>query len=177
MVKIIFESHSTTTDNQAHIASGWKDVDLSELGLKQSEELGERSRNRNLDAVFCSDLLRAVHSAKIAFGDTGIPIIKDARLRECNYGDLNGAPSEEVDKEKPQRIAVPFPNGESYQQTTKRMAEFLNDLKKNYEGKTIMIIGHRATQYGLENLINGIPLKVIIPAPWKWQPGWIYNLK
>ncbi len=177
MVKIIFESHSTTTDNEAHISSGWKDVDLSELGLQQSKELGERSVDRNLDAVFCSDLIRAVHSAEIAFGDSNIPIIKDARLRECNYGDLNGAPSEEVDKEKPQRITTPFPNGESYEQTTQRMKEFLDDLKKNYDGKTLMVIGHRATQYGLENLINKVPLEVIIPAPWKWQPGWIYNLE
>jgi len=177
MVKIIFEPHSTTTDNQVHVSSGWNDVDLSELGLEQSKQLGERSVDRNLDAVFCSDLKRSVHSAEIAFGATNIPIIKDARLRECNYGDLNGAPSEIVDKEKPQKIMTPFPNGESYEQTTQRMKEFLDDLKKNYDGKTVMIIGHRATQYGLENLINGVPLEVIIPAPWKWQPGWIYNLQ
>jgi broad specificity phosphatase PhoE len=177
MVKIIFEPHSTTTDNQAHIASGWKDVDLSELGLQQSKELGERSADRNLDAVFCSDLKRAVHSAEIAFGGTNFPVIQDARLRECNYGDLDGAPSKEVDEQKPQRITTPFANGESYKQTTQRMKEFLDDLKKNYDGKTVMIIGHRATQYGLENLINEVPLEVIIPAPWKWQPGWIYNLE
>jgi glycopeptide antibiotics resistance protein len=39
-----------------------------------------------------------------------------------------------------------------------------------------MVIGHRATQYGLEHLINHIPLETIISASWKWQPGWIYNL-
>lgn len=177
MVKIIFEPHSTTIDNQSHISSGWKDVDLSELGLQQSKELGERSRDRDLDAVFCSDLLRAYHTAEIAFADGGIPIIRDAKLRECNYGDLNGAPSGEVDGQKVQRIKEPFPGGESYEQTTKRMAEFLADLKRDFDGKTVMIIGHRATQYGLENIINKVPLEVIIPAPWKWQPGWIYNLE
>ncbi len=130
MVKIFFEPHSTTTDNQAQLASGWKDVDLSELGLEQSKQLGERSMDRDLEAIYCSDLRRAVHSAEIAFGTTNIPIIKDARLRECNYGDLNGAPSEIVDKEKPQRIATPFQGGESYEQTTQRMKEFLDDLKK-----------------------------------------------
>lgn len=177
MVKIIFEPHSTTTDNQSHTSSGWNDVDLSELGLQQSRELGDRSVDRDLDAVFCSDLRRAVHSAEIAFGGKNIPIIQDARLRECNYGDMNGAPSSEVDEQKPQRIITPFPNGESYEQTTQRMKEFLDDLNKNYDGKTVMIIGHRATQYGLENLINAVPLEVIIPAPWKWQPGWDYILE
>ena len=40
-----------------------------------------------------------------------------------------------------------------------------------------MIIGHRVTQYGLEHLIKKIPLEEVIPAPWKWQPGWEYKLK
>lgn len=177
MVKIYFEPHSTTTDNEANIASGWKDVALSELGLKQSKELGERSRERNLEAVFCSDLIRAVKSAEIAFADTSIPIVSDVRLRECNYGDFDGGPKSVVDNQKVERIKIPFPNGESYEQTTVRVADFLSDLKKDYDGKTVMIIGHRATQYGLENIINKMPLDVIIPAPWKWQPGWVYILE
>ena len=40
-----------------------------------------------------------------------------------------------------------------------------------------MVIGHRATQYGLEHWINGIPLEKVISAPWQWQPGWEYQLK
>lgn len=57
------------------------------------------------------------------------------------------------------------------------MKDFLNDLIKKYDGKKILIIGHRATQYGLEHWIKEIPLKKVIPAPWKWQPGWIYKLE
>ena len=98
-------------------------------------------------------------------------------MRECDYGDFTQHPSEEVDIEKPKKISEPFPNGESYEQCAERMKYFLQDLLKNYDGKTVMIIGHRATQYSLEYLINGIPLEKIIPAPWKWQPGWIYELK
>lgn len=56
MVTVIFESHSTTLDNQVHLSSGHFDVDLSELGVKQSKELGERYKNENFDAIFCSDL-------------------------------------------------------------------------------------------------------------------------
>lgn len=176
MVKIIFEAHGTTFDNEAHIASGHNDVALSPLGEKQSREMAERYKKDSFDAIFCSDLERAYRSAEIAFGGK-TPIIKDARLRECDYGDYTKKPSAEVEKEKLLHIITPFPRGESYVQTTARMKDFLLDTLKNYDGKRIMIIGHRATQYGLENLIKGISLEQIISAPWKWQPGWAYELK
>ncbi|HUC02087.1 MAG TPA: histidine phosphatase family protein [Candidatus Paceibacterota bacterium] len=175
MVTIIFEPHSTTFDNEAHVASGHNDVALSPLGEQQSKEMGERYKDVKFDAIFCSDLQRAYRSAELAFGSK-FPIIRGARLRECDYGDHTKMPSAEVEKEKPQRITVPFPNGESYMQATARMKAFLADLLKNHGGETVMVIGHRATQYALENLINKIPLETIVPAPWKWQPGWRYEL-
>ncbi len=177
MLKIIFETHSTTLDNEKHISSGWYDIDLSELGIKQSQELGERYKNIHLDAIFCSDLQRSFKTAKIAFENCNIPIIQDLRLRECNYGDYTQKNSDLVTKIKLNYISTPFPNGESYINTSQRIKDFLEYLIKNYDNKTIMIIGHRATQYGLEHLINNIPLETIISTPWKWEPGWIYNLK
>ena len=175
MITIIFEAHGTTYDNETHLSSGHNDVTLSPLGIQQSKEMGERYKNDHFDAIFCSDLQRAYKSAKIGFGDKW-PIIKDARLRECDYGDFTQYPSEEVDKEKPGRIHIPFPNGESYIETTARMKSFLEDLKRDYDGKRVMIIGHRATQYGLEHLINGVGLDELVSAKFKWQPGWKYQL-
>ncbi|MCL5410910.1 MAG: histidine phosphatase family protein [Patescibacteria group bacterium] len=177
MVTIIFESHATSIDNEAHRSSGWSSIDLSELGLRQAKELGERYKDEHFDTIFCSDLLRSYKTGEIAFGDRGFPIIQDERLRECDYGDLTNHSSEEVEGQKSERINKSFPNGESYLQTTARMKDFLEDLLKKYDGKKVMIIGHRATQYGLENLILGKPLEEVIPAPWKWQPGWKYKLK
>lgn len=135
---------------------------------------GGRYRDDHFDAIFCSDLERAYKSAEIAFGNK-FPIIQDARLRECDYGDLTQAPSEIVEAEKPKRIFEPFPNGESYTQTTARMKSFLEDLLKNYDGKKVMIIGHRATQYGLDNLIKGDSLEKLVSTKFKWQPGWRYE--
>lgn len=37
-----------------------------------------------------------------------------------------------------------------------------------------MIIGHKATQYGLEHWLKGVSIKDAITASWKWQPGWNY---
>lgn len=176
MVTIIFESHSTTFDNEVHLASGHNDVELSELGRKQAKELGERRKGEHFDAIFCSDLQRSFKTAEIAFGDK-FPTIQDKRLRECDYGDLTKHPSSEVDPEKLKRIRIPFPNGESYEQTSERMKSFLEDLLHLYHGRNIsvLIIGHRATQYGLEHWIKGISLEEIISTPWIWKSGWIYN--
>lgn len=176
MVTIIFEAHSTSLDNEKKLSSGWNDVELSPLGEKQAKDLGERRKIEKFDAIFCSDLQRSYKTAQIAFGDK-FPIIQDPRLRECNYGNLTQKPSSLVIPEKPKRIKVPFPNGESYEQTSERMKNFLKDLIKNYDGKKVMIIGHRATQYGLEHWIKGISLQEVIQSPWKWQPGWIYKLE
>ncbi len=172
---LIFEAHGTTFDNEAHLSSGWNDVALSPLGERQSVEMGERYKDDHFDAIFCSDLQRAYKSAEIGFGSRW-PIIQDARLRECNYGDFTQNPSEVVDAQKPQRISQPFPNGESYTQTTARMKSFLDDLTKNYDGKRVMVIGHRATQYGIENYVNGVPLETLVTTKFKWQPGWRYEV-
>lgn len=178
MVTIIFESHSTTFDNENHLASGWNDVELSPLGTKQAQELGERYKDQKFDAIFCSDLQRSYKTAEIAF-DNKFPIIQDRRLRECDYGDLTQHSSSEVDSLKMKFIAKPFLGGESYEQASKRMKEFLDGLKQKYHGREInvLIIGHRATQYGLEHWINGIDLKTLVTTLFKWQPGWRYSLK
>lgn len=60
--------------------------------------------------------------------------------------------------------------------TTERMKSFLADLSRDYQDKKVLVIGHRATQFGLENLIRGIPLETLTMAHFKWQLGWEYTL-
>ncbi|MDR1696657.1 MAG: histidine phosphatase family protein [Rickettsiales bacterium] len=175
-VKIVFESHSTTFDNENKIASGWYDADLSPLGLTQGAQLGDRRRDQGFDAVFCADQQRAYKSAAIAFADTNIPVFVDSRLRECNYGDLNQGEKSLVDGQRLERINTPYPNGESYMQTRDRMFAFLEYLKKNFDGKKVLIIGARATQFGIQNYIEKTPYEELVTAKFTWQPGWDYEL-
>ncbi|MFH1979035.1 MAG: histidine phosphatase family protein [Patescibacteria group bacterium] len=175
-MKIYFAAHATTTDNEAGIASGWKDVELSELGTQQAKEMKEQLKDIKIDLICCSDLKRAVDTVKIAFDDT-IPVVVDERLRELNYGDLNGASKEIVDSKKMECIKQPFPNGESYEQATERTHEFYKELKEKNPDKTILVVGHRATQYGLDTLINHKTLEELLNVPFKWQPYWEYNFK
>ncbi|HSX27774.1 MAG TPA: histidine phosphatase family protein [Patescibacteria group bacterium] len=176
MLTIIFEAHGTSLDNENKVASGWSDSRLSPLGMDQAKQIGDRYRDKHVDAVFCSDLKRSQQSGVIAFDANPKLIFTDWRLRECDYGDLTQEPSQSIDAVRVQHIVEPFPNGESYNQCMERIASFLNDMKVRYEGKTIMIIGHRATQYGLEHWLNNKPLEQIIAEPWSWQPGWTYKL-
>ena len=102
--RLIFETHATSVDNEAGVASGWADVALSPAGIEQARALGVRRAGETLAAVFCSDLERAWNTAAIAFGARGLPIVRDARLRECDYGALTQRPTAEIEMERAGRI-------------------------------------------------------------------------
>ncbi|MBL8122074.1 histidine phosphatase family protein [Candidatus Saccharibacteria bacterium] len=178
MLTIWFEPHATTIDNEAKQASGWKDVDLSELGKQQALEMIERNRGRDLDAIFCSDLQRAVKTVVPSARNLHIPMYPDERLRECDYGDMTGDPVKAVNAERERRVDIPYPNGESYRDCMNRMKSFYGWLRDNFDGKTVLIIGHRATHYGLDVWIEGKTLEDTIAeaAAWQWQPGWKYTV-
>ena len=135
-VRITYFVHGTTTDNEADLSSGWNDVALSSIGEQQSRELTSRTAQHHFDVVFTSDLARAFDSATITWGDT-YKIIKDDRLRECNYGDHNGKDSKIVEPMQEMAIYTPMPNGESYEQVKARVAAFLDELRRNYDGKYV----------------------------------------
>jgi broad specificity phosphatase PhoE len=174
--EIVFETHAISTDNEAGIATGWLDGQLSEEGRRLAHRLGTRRRGERIDAVYTSDLARAVETAELAFGASGIPVRHDARLRECNYGALNGGPAADVERERANRIDVPFPGGESYRQTVERMRSFLADIAIGHPSGRIVVIGHSATRWALEHLLEGAPLEVLVRAPFEWQEGWLYEL-
>ena len=177
--KIIYFVHGTTTDNAAKLCSGWKEAMLNDLGREQAEKLGNVSRERGdkIDVIFTSDLKRAIESSNIAFPE--ITKITDARLRECNYGDLDGKHKSLVIYEE--HVKLPFPNGESLEDVEKRVREFVCYLKANYPGKTIGIVSHRAPQLALEVITKGMSWEEANANDWRktgqWQPGWEYIIK
>lgn len=175
-IAIIFETHSTSTDNERWIASGWLDGELSPVGRRQAKELGERCSVDELAAVFTSDLGRAAETARIAFGVRGIPIFHDWRLRECNYGELNGAPVARLEAERTRHVYEPYPGGESYSQVVVRVQSFLQDLPLRFADTRIVVIGHSATQWAFEHLLEGTPLPELVEGSFRWQAGWLYRL-
>jgi broad specificity phosphatase PhoE len=176
-VEIIFETHSISIDNERGVATGWLPGRLSEEGKRLAGKLGERRRADRIAAVFVSDLRRAVETAEIAFAGSGIPIHWDARLRECDYGAMNGAPVALIAAERSRRIDEPFPEGESYRAAVERVRSFLGDLAGSHDGTRVVVIGHSATRWALEHLLEGVPLEELVDAPFAWQEGWLYVLR
>ena len=88
--KLVYYVHGITTDNENDVAIGWNQGNLSVVGIQKLHEASRMTKALEYDAVFCSDLKRARHSAEILFEINSTPIIYDERLRECNYGTKNG---------------------------------------------------------------------------------------
>ena len=174
-VDIVFETHAISEDNERGVATGWLPGRLSDRGRSLARELGERRLQDGLAAVFTSDLARATETAAIAFAGTALPIRADRRLRECDYGVLNGARVEEL-APRSRFIELTFPGGESYRDVVERMRSFLADLVA-YDGRRVLVIGHSATRWALEHLLDGRDLEALVDAPFAWQPGWHYRTK
>jgi len=176
-VKIIYFVHGTTTDNLEHKSTGWISGELSEKGIKQSIELKEKINLDEIDLVISSDLKRAVDSANYTFKGMK-KILHDQRIRECNYGDLNGKDTSLVIYEE--HIYNQFPNGESLKDVENRLRDFCEYLLKNYDGKTIALVAHKAPQLALDVICKNITWEQAIEQDWrktkKWKPGWEYQI-
>ncbi len=175
-VQIVFETHAISEDNDAGVATGWLPGRLSVQGRALAAELGRRRAADGLAAVFSSDLGRAVETTTIAFGDT-LPTFLDWRLRECDYGDWNGHPRAQVHDRRGDFLDRPYPGGESWREATARVAGFLDDLPARWAGRRILVVGHVATRWALDEALAGVALERSLAEEFSWRPGWEYVLR
>jgi broad specificity phosphatase PhoE len=176
-VHLVYETHAITLDNEAGIATGWLPGELSEAGRRAARELGERRRDDGIDAIHVSDLRRALETVEIAFGRSAIPVVVDPRLRECNYGALNGAPVALLDRERLDHLDVPWAGGgESYADVVARTRDLLDDIRAAHDGDRVLLVAHSANRWALQHLLLGMPMREVIAAPFAWQPGWAFEL-
>lgn len=177
MLKITYVTHATSLDNEARVASGHYDVDLSSLGEAQAAEMGARMADVAFDAIYHSDQLRAMRTAEIAFATSEIPRHISTALRECDYGDLTRQPNQVINQTRHHYVTKPYPNGQGYAETTDRLYELLKDIAAKYgPDADILIIGNRAVQYGLEHLCHQTPLVEAVQVKLAWQPSWHYSI-
>ncbi len=124
--------------------------------------------------VLVSDLRRAAETAEVAFTGTAVPVLHDWRLRECDYGDLNGMPATSVHA----AVSGPhdrYPSGESWAEAVMRVDAVLDDITERWPGSRVLIIGHMSSYWALERRCHGLPLESI-GRPFDWQHGWEYDL-
>ena len=172
----MFETHSFSEDNERGIATGWLPGRLSERGRSLARELGDRRRDDGIAAVFVSDLRRAVETATIAFEGTRVPVLLDWRLRECDYGELNGTDAAALIGRRTEHLDVPYPGGESWREAVQRVGRFLRDVPSRWDGSRVGVIGHVATRLTFETFLNDVPLEQLVAEEFVWREGWEYRL-
>jgi probable phosphoglycerate mutase len=120
--------HGETTLNASRRLAGWSDPPLTETGRRQAVALRELLDGRHFDRVWSSDLERAVTTAKLAWGEPQ----PDDRLREINFGDLEGLSYDEVDLAFAGLFLefrdFQIPGGESHDEFRGRVRRFVDTL-------------------------------------------------
>ena len=120
--------HGETDWNAEGRFQGWTDVPLNETGREQAEQLRELLSTSRFDGVWSSDLERAVETARIAIGEPAV----DRRLRELDFGDLEGSVWSELDTETRDGLkefeSFQSPGGESAAVFVRRVFAFLDEL-------------------------------------------------
>jgi len=175
-IHIRYFVHGTTKDNEKGIATGHHQGELSDVGEHQNAVLKKLVDGEKFDIVLSSDLTRAIETARTVFPNT--KILSDKRLRECNYGDLNGKPQSKF-KTPEFYIEHQHPHGESLKDVEGRVRELLAEISKNYPGNKIAFVSHRAPQLALEVILNNKTWEEAVRSDWRlqkaWQPGWSYE--
>lgn len=161
--------HGQTTDNAEFIFSGWRDPDLTELGIKQAQILAEKLKDKKLHMLVTSDQIRSIKTMEIAVSLNDfakkLEIHQDARLKERSYGDLQGTSKLEMQLMDPAHLAeerrsydfVP-PNGESTAMVVTRVKNFINEivpLMKMYK-MNVAVSCHGNSIRGFRQVFEGL---------------------
>lgn len=108
--KVVFVRHGESTWNKENRFTGWTDVDLSEQGVKESFNAGERLKDWKFDVAYTSVLKRAIKTWNNIAEVTDqhhVPISKHWRLNERHYGALQGLnKSETAEKHGEEQVKI-----------------------------------------------------------------------
>lgn len=182
MAKLILLRHGQSTWNLENRFTGWIDVPLTPMGMKEAEEAGKKIRYAgiHIDEAFTSVLKRAQDTLNIclrAAGQEGVPTHYDAAINERHYGDLQGLnKTETAEKFGEAQVKlwrrsydVKPPNGESLKDTAARTLPYFeqNIMPALTSGKNVIISAHgnslRAIVMKLDNLSETEVLELNIP--------------
>jgi 2,3-bisphosphoglycerate-dependent phosphoglycerate mutase len=154
---LVLVRHGQSEWNLKNLFTGWRDVGLTENGIKEARAAGQRLKARGLrfDVAFTSVLVRATHSLDLALEEMGqknIPVFKDQALNERDYGDLSGLNKDDArakwgeDQVHVWRRSydVAPPGGESLKDTAARVLPYYIEeiLPHVLRGENVIIAAH-----------------------------------
>ncbi len=147
-MKLILVMHGETFGNANNIKDEHAEgAQLTKKGLKQSVKLGERLRDEKIDKIYVSDVLHAVETAiEIVNRHPKAKVFYEKALREQNFGHFTGKPQNYLRKES-EKVGIPFvefapPDGESFNETRRRIWKFLNKVRKGNVKGTVLFVTH-----------------------------------
>ena len=150
MARLLLVRHGDTELNSAERYWGNTDVRLSEAGLRQAEKLRDRLAPEKIDNIYSSDLQRASVTAEIIASGHHLETITCPELREMNFGELEGLKFSEISERYPEVTELwvqrspklKCPGGESLEEFSNRVSQFLPRLDKHAPEETIIIVAH-----------------------------------
>jgi len=158
--------HGETVWNAEHRFQGHGDSPLTETGRNQVAALGRRMETIDFDALISSDLGRTRQTASIITDITGHAVALDSRLRERNYGVLEGLTVPEI-REKHSGVYDKFntddpdyilPGGESHRQHYQRNVAFFEEILTGKLGAKVAAIAHGGVLDSIFRYVAGLPL-------------------
>lgn len=167
--KLIIIRHSETEWNTINRYQGQLNSDLTERGIEQAKAIGNRLKDAHFDAVYSSDLGRAVDTAKhILAYHPEFTLHTEASLRERDFGVLSGLTREEGLQQQPEIEAAyrkgdpeyRIPEGESFRDTYERTKEAMDAIAEKHLGKTVLIVTHGGILGMCFRYAIGLPLEL-----------------
>ena len=159
-MKIYYVRHGQTDWNLAKkMQGGGTEKPLNETGIEQANETRKELENVKYDIVICSPMNRAKQTAEIINQGKNIPMIIDERIRERRLGELEG---HEITDEMEKQIwdydlNYQVQRGECLYDFEKRILDFLEDIKKKYPDKTLLIVAHGGVAKVIKAHLYGMP--------------------
>ena len=168
MTKIIIVRHGESKTNELGILVGQGDFALTDLGLSQAEQTADALADEQMDAVYSSDLTRAMQTATPHAARRGMAVIPDKALRETYCGDWESRPFSDLRENEPERyvggfcnkfMTFAFPGGETVPESGERFLHAVERIAKENEGKTVLIASHGGVIRCFWAMICGEPLE------------------
>jgi broad specificity phosphatase PhoE len=152
-VKLLLIRHGESIANTEGRLQGQMDSPLSDQGRAQASALFRRLLREGwaLSAIYASDLSRAAETAEILAAGLGVPVFRDARLREYDAGVLNGIIWREIEFLYPELWHafhhssewVPIPESEGNAAFHERLVAALADIRAGHEeDQVVAIVSH-----------------------------------
>jgi len=169
MTKVILVRHGQTEWNILGKYQGHSDIDLSALGVEQANLLAQRLANQRIDAIYASDLKRAIKTAKGIANTHQLSVHIIPELREISFGDWEGLDYNTINSKWPGEVerffknadSVVIPNGETFCEVEQRSCNVVQKIIEQHPDQTIVIVSHGGTIRTLLAHALHIPLKYI----------------